>query len=803
LYWSPPTLQLPGISVTPALDVVATLLRGKESHWSFDREGLSTRLPLGALDDCAWNVVTHIVRRRRSVVLTVPRVEPGISIGPAIRLLVGMTLQKHHRVPESERVPLEPGQRIALLGRAHSTRHLFAESVLRFNQSPTYLCAFPTARLNRKGELDPALFGRVLRKHRQAVVAENLGVEIHDLGPVSADVELPSVAVALVELFEHDNPTTLERLAEFVRRSSVQSVIAFVNALDLRKGQHLADSGYHVMPLRSFAFTGSAPLPTFTALDTAAANAMCYDAGVVPEAAPASRALLLAHFRLTDALRACGGSDPPFFLRQAWHVLDTLSSVAAPIDVYNASRRALGRTSLAKEIERLRSPRILHGEARVAVAVMSGWTHVCAALGAALAELSNVNPLFELVADRVLDEGGDLTVAIADKANRDALLTELVVGYGWRPGRVVIEHLPRLSRSCARAQRVLTVGVDGTRRSHTCLWALLPDEVEAVTYPHSVRRHVRWVDACNEQFRRTLPEHAVMTGRLVWGQSSIEATGLPAGRIEASIVVPDLIASRTRVTEDDEREWAMVPAAGPSFPPAPTEDDLLPDDPDAFDQDGFDGDPVGERVSVRFTDGGTHSFSVAAEVLVVDGDSLEPRSVTRLASGDELLFIADGSQRSAFETVRGATRHLIDADDRVLEWWGQSLNALRRRYPPTESDSRSRFVTDVYAKGCGKEASTIASWLEGGVLAPRDRSDIEALIALSGLGDDARLLSGRVHQEVTTIRTFQRQLGMRFRARLAGRSPRAEDAVSSAIDEFLDDVEHRVIASVVSVQPLP
>jgi hypothetical protein len=698
------------------------------------------------------------------------------------------------RVPEAQRVPLEPGDRIALVGRLHVTRHLLAESVLRFNQSPTHLCAFPTARLNRKGVLDGAFFGRVTRAAREGTILDNLEIEIYDLGPVPTDASLPRVKVAIAELYEHDRAETLERLFEFARRCDVKTVIAIVNSLDLEKSRILLGRGYSAIALRSFAFTGDEPRPTFASLDAAAPAACCYDVLVVPETSPAARALGRAHVRLVDALRACGDHPTPEFLRRAWQTHFTLSSIAVRPSAYERARRDLGRRSLRRDIEALREPRALADEAPAAKIVFVGWSHVVDALEAAYDELELGNPLSEMLLDRIMNEHGKLTVALSDRANRDALFTELVIGRDWKPGDVLVEHLGTLSRSRHHAPYVLTIGIDGVHRNDTALWSLLPDVVEATSYPHFAARHSRWVANCETQLRETLPGLTYAASRSLLGDEAVPIVRA-AGHIESEIPKYDYGELRRTVAQDDEQAWATVQHDIVTRPET-GDDELLRDDPDLVaDEDSAD-DAASESLRVVFDDGDSQLFSPSAEVLVVEGDEVEARRVAALEPGDSILYLAAGGQRSAFETVRERTSHLIDVDERVIEWWRRSMTLLRHRYSVSDPLARARFLVEVYTRGCDKAEFTVVSWLRGGMMAPRDREDIETLVALSGFPADAPNLARQVHREITEVRTFYRSLGLRFRARMSGNAARAQDAVASAIDEFLDEADHRVVAIV-------
>mgnify|MGYP001557380999 CR=1 FL=1 len=72
-------IHLLGCDVAARHDEIASLLRAKEARWSFDREGQSTSLPLGELDECAWSLVAQAVRQRRSRAFAHPGSSRGLQ----------------------------------------------------------------------------------------------------------------------------------------------------------------------------------------------------------------------------------------------------------------------------------------------------------------------------------------------------------------------------------------------------------------------------------------------------------------------------------------------------------------------------------------------------------------------------------------------------------------------------------------------------------------------------------------------------------------------------------------------------
>lgn|GEM_PF-5994397 len=785
---APEATVLNGVTINIPRDYVAALLGGDRTEWLLETDGGARHIPIGELDALLWSAVRQALHTRVSLCIAVPRVQPGVVLGPALGLAVSAVFRHVGILPSHKAAQLRAGERIAIATRQLRVRDMLAESCVHGNDN-LRMCAFPTSRLTRTGELRSGFYGGLPKGKRPKELFESSAhFELYDLATLPANIHWHPCRIVLAELYEHDGVDYIARLQRFIAGVEAASAIVFISECDVSKLDYLSSAGFEVLNLHANAPSADASLPSLASINSMAHASVEYSVRFIADLNPQALALYDAHLQLRAALDSCAGGGPRF-LSDAWRCLDALSCAAAPIAALERARKAIGRKTLAWELEKLREPRVLAGENHLAQILRPAWSHVIDALDAAYESLKIENPFSNELIDRILYAEPGVVVALNDVAAMTALKSELLLEYGWSSNEVLIDHLSELSRNRVCADRVIAVGIDGNHRKANALWSLLPRCVDVVTYPHLQKRHERWLAGLDDRLQR---EHSLTrnTAEKLW-PGTVQNNELLPLKIVGDISSTNHAAIQATLRERQNRKWSFA---------EPLSTDISEDGVWSTAENDEETSVLDEEdtLVVIFVDGHEHRFPVSAEVLVLDGDEAIPRLVRNLKSGETVIYLAVGQeQRSAFQVIRDRTRDLVDVDDRALRRWSETLLILRNKYEYADVAQRRAFVSAARSAGASKGDAAIEGWLLETRIAPRDQPDVCALLTLAG-NTSARELAAAIHPEINKLRAFNRRLGKRIRYRLSGASRTDhDDAVLTAIDEFLEQTETREVLEVV------
>jgi hypothetical protein len=215
-----------------------------------------------------------------------------------------------------------------------------------------------------------------------------------------------------------------------------------------------------------------------------------------------------------------------------------------------------------------------------------------------------------------------------------------------------------------------------------------------------------------------------------------------------------------------------------------------------------DGDWAAEVTAVAvLTDHGQVLLESGRQVEVRVGPKIVDRTPELLEAGDVLLI---GRHAGRVGLIEALEEHLADRPD---------LLAARLLIDQYHELVRTRFIESgitiaelhrrMAAKGCDKTSFAVRSWVtEGGIMAPRDRTDLESLNDVLELSMSDQRLS-ELFAGVQRRRNFRRAAGRALAeaarsSTVAGDQRRIDDETGLSIADLRDAV---IEATVISTEP--
>lgn len=796
-------VALPGCDVRVPRDGLVARLSEFGCGWSqvsgFDRRALT----LGMLDAAAIAVLKSASPSGK-VALSVARVEPGISLGPAMILALTALVSPHGF--DTSPFPIRNGDRVAIASRSHAVRDLLAESVLKFGSHETRVCQFPTFRIKRNGELSEAYFGRIPVRARPKLFQESVHFVLYDFIPMRSEaVALPKCEVVLAELSETDRPDVVDRLFAFADSVQASTVLPIVNFHDLQKRKRLEERGFTVLAIQSESGIADAT-PTFRGIDLAS-PAFC-DVLVTPCGLDSSsaRALAMANAAMADVWKACAGrGESPPILRTAWRLLDDLATAPVPLQTVEAVRRDTpGITTIGHAIERLGRFDVNSLAPQIRDAFLLRWGRVRDLIEAAYRAVMDENPLYEPLVERIVDAREPLFVGLASSSAAAALRRDLLVGYGWQDeGLVTIGSSVALARKRSVTRNLLAVGFDGFYRPQMH-FSGLPQKFEILTYPHLLAKMIAYKSMLDAAFTRDVPRSNAAAFCISFGGTNVKATGKPVARVQFDVpasaalrFASDLkaVESAEATSSNDVLGDETLDVYGGVEGIADSIDDVSDEEPSRAD-----GSSDVDMLMVRMTDGSIHRYRDGDEFIVLPADDevALTRSARELEPGDRLVLLDDGEHKSVFRLIVDQTRHLVNVDDRALQRWEDAMDAVRSRFPPADADARDAFCAALEDAGCRRHRATMRTWIIGKSMAPESSEDVAFILRLAGFQGDHGAAAEVLADELNVVRHFRRSIGRGVVRRLAQRATgrEARGRLDEEIDEVLDLCEVRIVESV-------
>jgi hypothetical protein len=783
---------------------LASRLSVASSGWFHEAAGARRQLIVGDADALVASLFKSSPKRHFGI--AVSSVLPGLCLGPALNLAVDAMVSRHlHGV--DGRTLVRTDDRIAVVSRSHSLRDYLAESTLRFGREAFPFMSFPTFRLKRSGEGEPARFGRDGNRSRVEAFTESPRFLFYDLSPLNGLDSVPECAIVLAELAESDGPKYIERLLTFARACHARFVFPIVSYHDAEKRRVLAEHGFTIVTVTKGAGTAE-PDFTFSALGAATPATSRLTVISCDDPSAAALAIDQAYRMLRDMWRICGNQQP-MQLRRAWNLLDEMTASPAFIMTLETVRRdAPGITTITFALNKLTYLDCTALPAHVQASLNLRWPHLCEMLSDIYKMLCSRNPVAEKVVERISDADGPLTVMTRSDTAAQALQRDLIFSWGWKDdGSVRIGSTPALCRARIVARNVLAVGFNPTFRPQL-YWSVLPSNLEVVTYPHGLSALAEYQALLRQSIVRVLPKANVDVLLPLRGASNVNVTKAPVFDLDyADLSAPIAAFSTLRrtaaaLTKDDPS--ALV-----------TEDEVAFADIEAAERErDLDSEPTaateeqeaeGPYIVMHFVGGGEHRAPLNAPfaVLPADSEELVRLQATELSQGDRIVLLSEEEHKSVYALIAERTKHLFPMDDRALDLWDTAMELVRAEYPPRDPIAVEAFCKRLEDDRCGRGRQSMRNWLNGRTHAPEAPEDVGILLRVAGTPGDAVALAKIVSTELDQYRNFRRSIGRaivrRTVTRAGGRPSRSR--LDEEIDEALELCDVREIESVDIIEP--
>ena len=343
-------VSLPGCDVLVPPGDIALRLSVSGSGWYLNGDGERRQVLCGDVDALVSSLMKSATRRLTG--LAVSSVVPGLCLGPALNLAVDSMVSKRIYGADG-RTLIRTDERIAIASRSHALRDYLAESILRFGREEFPFMSFPTFRLKRNGDDEPARFGRNAHRTKFEIFTTSPQFLFYDLSPLNAPQTVPECAVVLAELAETDGVQYVERLMAFARACHARYVFPIVSYHDVEKRRLLESQGFAISTVTKGAGTAD-PDFTFEALSKATPARTVFEVILCDDPIETAVAIDRAYLMLRQMWRLCGNLQQPSQLRRAWNILDEMAAAPSAISTLEAVRRDAPRvTTLGFAIEKL------------------------------------------------------------------------------------------------------------------------------------------------------------------------------------------------------------------------------------------------------------------------------------------------------------------------------------------------------------------------------------------------------------------------------------------------------------------
>ena len=795
-------VPVPGCSLFIPVRDLTRRLSDRDAGWFQNTENGSRTVDYGDNDA----LVSWILKssEQNHVGLAVSSVIPGLSLGPALNFALDSFVKKQFNRDGAVRTD----ERIAVVSRSHAIRDYLAESVFALAQEMIPFMAVPTFRLKRNGDAVPARFGRYDTASFRTL-KDIPAFLVYDLCPLDYANRMPPCAIVVAELAEHDTIEYAERLIKFAEASHSRAVFPIISYHDIEKRRWFESRGFTFVVATMPSGTSS---PDFSFSKLSAATPPRTKLSVVACFDPISTALAIdgAYRLLREMWRACGSQQVPNQLRHAWSLLDELTAAPCRIATLEAVRRDSPRvTTIRYAIERLDYIDSSGLSADASTSIVLRWPHFIDAIKCVYDALYSRNPLYEKLAERVVDTTGTLTVLTRSDTAAAALRRDLMFDWGWQDeGNIRIGSTARLCRERIIARNIAAVGFNPGFRPHQ-YWAMLPESIEIFTYPHMLAAIADYQNYAGQNGVLALPTANEKALAELFDPELLLATGAPAYQLDCSDLSAEMraFASHLHASKSasqssgeslyDEKDFGLDDVTGPvasrpELRAEPTAIDLGDSEELAY-------------VIVRLESGDLRKVPADAVFAVVpaDSDELVKLKASALSQGDRVVLLSQDEHRSAFSLISERTRHLFPIDERALGLWESTIERLRAEYPPGEVDGVDRFCMRLEAEQCPVGRQSMRNWLQGRVHAPESSRDIAILMRVAGVAGDLATIAEAVSHELDAYRNFRRTIGRaiarRTVQRMDGRVARGR--LDEEIDEVLELCDIHTVESVETLDP--
>ena len=737
---------------------------------------------MGQLDAWLFKVAVNIGVGPPRMAIGLPRVPVGVSTWLAVAVMISRVVSAKASLSPATGIAQGHSRWILIACRERLLRDLYLSQRILFSGRPFLVGSFPIYRFRRDGgttlisSAEPnKLSTPVLFYHFDNIDFARVGGSAANIGLILAEVS---------ETDSRLSRTMLERLEDVRTIAREPKTVVFFNSFDKHLRNCLVQNQYEIADVRP-EIPVDAAIARVPTLQGTFSWYCCPErvlVDVVRDDHGISQLLLDCVRNLARVGDELQSTECRAVLGKWWNVWRILKDLAIPLDTYERYRmHAQGRGSLEDAIDRIArsADRIHTPEGKtlqlVAPVICSNLRAIYRAIGQGCPKGDRLMSLM----DQARSEGKHDTLFILSEKSQVYALREhfLFTDASLLDAEVPIVHLAK-AVTVARTRlldRCVLPGVWAPWQD-SILVAIGASTLTVLMYPYEatlvetrVREHT---EECKDLARTSLNK-APYAPVIV----------LPSEQAQVLAMVQELTEDKSTVGEPPE--WLKVHAQSAS--------DAL----DAEDQITEDEQIVAGLV-IRFEDGSDVTVRAHSEMMLVTDDGVESVFAAALSSGDTVAVMRGAAARSIFQSVLAQVNHLVRADDRVIELWRSSV---RKLYFGEQYRSVSAIIRALQGRGCRRVGVTIRQWFRGTTLAPQDIEDIGRVLELAGV-ERASEVAGVVSREIEIIRLFNRRLGRRIREQvrmsITGDLQPAQERIDFEIDEAIEALEYKTIASIES-----
>ena len=766
-------------------------LASPNEGWSISDGVKDFDVPLGKLDETAYQILLRSIESNKKIAIALPRVKPGVSLSIIAYLVVNRFIGQHGRtLKDFHPIDIKNEQSIVIATQNRKLRDFFLLSSLRFSGAKFPFTHFPISRIKLTGELAPL----VGRNEAKGQIAMNPIVFYHfdelDSYPPSIDN-----GYLLGELTETNSANLAVKLCKFIEKVKITSGLVLVNKYSDDVLEVLKTNGFSIITienediLSSLTISNGPNLPSLNSSLMKFPQQIALRLHLIEDKAIESSLTKVLQI-LMSVSKKLGNEKPRVFTR-AWGIFYVLKDLCVQLPGLEQYRK---RNAWLKTIKHnlqqtFKFPlNSLDERDRNALAPIWGTLEV--EFTELYKNLEIRNPKFEYI--KSLVQGNrqlSHCIVFSSQAQADVLKEELLIdgilddveGDGTE-----ISFINDLVRNSEQREEIMLSGV-WKKTDDAKIFSVLPKTIHVICYSSELPAFSSVLRRFGQNNASELRESMASLQELKY---SVEPISMPNS--QSSWIVPD----------DDSQLFIDY------FKDiVPEKIDEAPD----FDQLA-EWEPVGEESedtlledSENTGDGGTETIAVYKvildndKVIFIPADQdvmaysedgeIQSKLAETLEPGDVILLYSHEQNREMFENVIQRTQEISGVDVRVISLWKTALKSLREKYDIKNPNSLRAYLHDLERLNCQKTEQASKMWLKGTTLAPRDQIDIETLLQLVEL-KNVQFVSKLVHREIEKTRIFHRVLGRRLKERLSTliRGENAQVISSEPLEREIDEI---------------
>lgn len=753
-------------------------------------------VPLGKLDETAYQILSGCIESNKKVAIALPRVKPGVSLSIIAYLVVNRFIGQHGRtLKDFHPIQMNNGQSIVIATQNRKLRDFFLSSSLQFSGSNFPFTHFPVSRINLMGELKPL----VGRNEAKGQIAMNPIVFYHfdelDSYPPSIDN-----GYLLGELTETNSANLADKLCRFIEKVKITSSLLLVNKLSDDTLAVLRANGFNIITfehddiLRSLNTSNESDLPSLNSSLKLFPQQVTLKLHLIEDKAIENS--LGKILQILMSVNKKLGTEKPRVFTRTWGIFYALKDLCVPLANLEQYRK---RNAWLKTIKHnlqqtFKFPlnSLNEGDRNILAPI---WGTLEVEFTELYNNLEIRNPKYEYLKTLIQDNQSSLpSIVFPSLAQADVLKEELLINGLLNEddgANVEVSFINDLVRSSEQREEIMLPGI-WKKNEDAKIFSLLPKTINVICYSSEL-------PAFPTLLRRFNNDNFSEVRESVASLQTIKYTIEPISTSDPKLewVIPDV---DSQLFIDYFKD--IVPEKVDEAPNFDQLSEWLPvgeDDEDTLQEDiESTGNGEAETIAVyKVTLDNDKIIFIPADQDVMayseDGD-IQSKLAEALEPGDVILLYSHEQNREMFDSVVQRTQEISGVDTRVISLWKTALKSLREKYDIKNPNSLRAYLHDLKRLNCQKTEQAAKMWLKGTTLAPRDQIDIETLLSLVEF-KNTQFVTKLVHREIEKTRIFHRVLGRRLRERL-GTLIRGENAQATSseplereIDEILEMAE--------------